>query len=233
MLLREARERDDLFAETSLRSRHGYVTHLAAGEPAKARRELRDSISRWSSRGFYMQHYFALVAEADLALYEREPGTAGRVLEETLPALKRSRLLRVHHFRVEWLHLRARALVALAARAEEPERGTLLREAEAAARRLEHERVHWAVGLAALIRAGIGTVQGDSASIARALGFAVSLFTFADMSLYAAVGRRRLAAVLGGEKGRILSESADAWMRGQKIQEPENFAEMLAPGKWE
>jgi len=234
MLLREAKERDDLFAETSLRSRHGYVALLAAGEPAKARRELKDSIARWSSRGFYMQHYFALVADADIALYAREPDAAGRVLEETLPALKGSRLMRVHHLRVEWLHLRARAMVGRAAAAATKEAAEpLLREAEKMARRLGRERVHWADALAALIRAGIASCRGDPQAVARSLGFAVSVFAFADMALYAAVGRRRLGALLGGEKGRRLVESADAWMRGEKIQAPASFADMLAPGKWE
>ena len=68
-LLREARERDDLFAETSLRSRHGYIARLASDEPRKAWSETQDAVARWSRRAFYMQHYYALVAEADTALY--------------------------------------------------------------------------------------------------------------------------------------------------------------------
>jgi hypothetical protein len=53
------------------------------------------------------------------------------------------------------------------------------------------------------------------------------------MDLYAAVSRRRLGTILGGEKGRALVESADAWTRGEKIENPSAFADMLAPGKWE
>ena len=118
MLLREARERDDLFAETSLRSRHSYIAWLAADEPRKARSETQDAVARWSKRAFYMQHYYALVAEADTALYLREPHVALRILRERHEALRRSRLMRVHHLRVEWLHLRARSEIAMAPSAD-------------------------------------------------------------------------------------------------------------------
>jgi hypothetical protein len=37
---------------------------------------------------------------------------------------------------------------------------------------------------------------------------------------------------VGGEKGKALAASADAWMRNQGIQNPAGFAEMLAPGRF-
>jgi hypothetical protein len=230
MLLREARERDDLFAETSLRSRHGYIARLAADEPKKARSETRDAVARWSKQAFYMQNYFALVAEADTALYMREPHAAMRILREREGELRHSRLMRVHHLRVEWLHLRARSEVAVAASVDPPSRERLLSEAEAQARRIDRERVHWADALAALARAGIASIRGDRVEAARRLGFAASAFALQDMALYAAVSRRRLGSILGDEKGKALADSADAWMRNQGIRNPAGFADMLAPG---
>ncbi len=53
-----------------------------------------------------------------------------------------------------------------------------------------------------------------------------------DMALYAAVSRRCLGTILGGEKGKALVDSADAWMREQKIKNPAGFAAMLAPGRF-
>ncbi len=231
-LLREARERDDLFAETSLRSRHGYVAWLAAGEPRKARADIEDAVARWSKRGFYMQHYYALVAEADTALCMGEPRAAWNLLREKRDALRRSRLLRVHHLRVEWLHLRARSAIAMAGLGNASDSETFLDEAESDARRIESERARWADALAALVRAGIASVRGDRAEAARRLGFAASHFAMADMALYAAVSRRRLGSILGGGKGRDLAEGADAWMRDKKIKNPAGFATMLAPGRF-
>jgi hypothetical protein len=231
-LLREARERDDLFAETSLRTRHSYVAWLAADRPDRAGSELRDSIARWSTKAFYMQHYYGLVAQADIALYAGDPASALRVLRERQPALERSRLLRVHHLRIEWLHLHARSLVGQAARSAGTESDSLLREAEAKARRIEREGVHWGNALAALIRASIASFRGSREEAARRLGFAASHFALADMGLYAAVSRRRLGSILGGEKGRVLADLADAWMRNQQIQNPAGFARMLVPGRF-
>jgi serine/threonine protein kinase len=231
-LLREARERDDLFAETSLRSRHSYIAWLAADEPRKARSDTRDAVARWSKRAFYMPHYYALVAEADTALYMREPHVALRILRERHQALRHSRLMRVHHLRVEWLHLRARSEIAMAPSADPSSCESLLSEAESHARRIERERVHWADALAALARAGIASIRGNRVEAARRLGFAASHFAFSDMALYAAVSRRRLGSIVGGEKGKALADSADAWMRNQGIQNPAGFAEMLAPGRF-
>jgi hypothetical protein len=231
-LIRDARDRDDLFAETSLRSRHSYVAWLAADKPERARSELKDAIARWSTKAFYMQHYYALVAEADTALYAGDANLAGQVLRDRQAALERSRLLRVHHLRIEWLHLCARSLIAQAARRDGPEAESLLGEAETIARRIERECVHWADALAALVRASIAFSRGDRVEASRRLGFAACIFAIADMGLYAAVTRLRLGTILGGEKGRALLESADGWMRGEKIEKPSGFADMLAPGTW-
>lgn len=231
-LLREAKERDDLFAETSLRSRHGYVSWLAADEPRRALADTEDAVARWSKRAFYMQHYYALVAEADTALYLGEPRVARDLLRERQDALRRSRLMRVHHLRVEWLHLRARSEIAMAGLADSASSEAFLAEAESDVRRIERERVHWADALAGLARAGIASVRGDRVEAARRLGFAASHFAMTNMGLYAAVSRRRLGAILGDEKGRALADSADAWMRNQKIKNPAGFAAMLAPGRF-
>ncbi len=231
-LIRDARDRDDLFAETSLRARHSYVVWLAADKPERARSELNDAIARWSTKAFYMQHYYALVADAETALYAGDASLAGQVLRERKPALERSRLLRVHHLRIEWLHLSARSLIAQAARREGSEADSLLREAEGIARRIERECVHWADALAALVRASIALRRGDRAEAASRLGFAACIFAIADMDLYAAVARRRLGTVLGDAKGKGLVESADAWMQTEKIEKPSGFADMLAPGRF-
>jgi hypothetical protein len=107
-----------------------------------------------------------------------------------------------------------------------------LREAESTARRIEREGVRWGDALAALVRASIASLRGNREEAARRLGFAASHFAMTDMGLYAAVSRRRLGAVLGGEEGRALADSADAWMRNQRIKNPAGFARMLAPGRF-
>ena len=232
MLLRDARDRDDLFAETSLRARHSYVYRLTADEPERARSELQDAIARWSNRAFYMQHYYALISEADIALYLREAGAASRIIQERSRALQRSRLLRIHHLRIEWQHLRARSAIAAAAVADSSYGGSRLQEAKAAAHRIDRERVPWGNAMSALARAGIASIRGDSETAMACLVSAEEGFDAADMALYSAIARYRRGELMGDDEGQQLERSSVAWMREQKIKNPAGFAEMLAPGRW-
>src|SRR5439155_6941837 len=58
-LVQEARERGDLYAETCFRTRVGYLPPLAAGDAHAARREVRESLGRWSQGGLHVQHFYA------------------------------------------------------------------------------------------------------------------------------------------------------------------------------
>jgi len=234
LLVREAEARDDQFAEISLRTRHSYVVWLGKDEPRLAREELLQAIARWSQRSFYMQHYWALVSEADIALYAGEPEAALRIVRERTPALRRSRLLRVHHIRIEWLHLRARSALAVAARsaATSVDAEPLLAAAEADAKRIESERVAWGDGLASLLRAGVASVRNDRAQALERLEFSQRAFDGSNMALYAAVTRSRKAEILGGQEGAGLAAEVGAWMATQRVRRPEGFARMLAPGRW-
>ena len=52
------------------------------------------------------------------------------------------------------------------------------------------------------------------------------------MALHAAASRRCRGLLLGGEEGRALVQSADAWMANERILNPERMTAMLAPGRW-
>ena len=62
------------------------------------------------------------------------------------------------------------------------------------------------------------------------LAAAAMAFERADMTFHAAVARRRLGEVQGGECGRALVDEADAWMDGQAIRNPARMARLIAPG---
>jgi hypothetical protein len=232
VLIAEAAERDDLFAATSLRTRHGYIAHLADGDPERARQDVRDAINRWSEQAFHVQHFFALISEGEIALYLGEAEFAERLLVERRRALKASRLLRVQVFRIESLCLRARIAIARAADGDPRERDAWLRTAERDARAIEREGLHWADPLADLLRAGIASVRGDRQAAAERLRRAEAALESADMALYAAVARRRRGEMLGDAEGRALVDAADIAMRNQKIRDPARIAAMLVPGKW-
>ena len=59
---------------------------------------------------------------------------------------------------------------------------------------------------------------------------AISGFDAADMALYAAASRRCLGTLLGGDEGRALVQTSDAWMTSESIKNPARMTAMLAPG---
>ncbi|HEY7423795.1 MAG TPA: hypothetical protein VH682_06070, partial [Gemmataceae bacterium] len=80
------------------------------------------------------------------------------------------------------------------------------------------------------LRAGMAVVRGRSTDALPLLQQAEDGFLSADMQLYAAVARRRLGQLLGGEAGRELVRDAEAWMTDQGIRNPARWSAMYAPG---
>src|SRR5262249_62342064 len=77
------------------------------------------------------------------------------------PALARSLYLRVQVVRIFMWHLRARSALAAAARSPRPK--ALWRAALRDARRIERERMPWALPLAQLVRAAVAAAGGAPA----------------------------------------------------------------------
>ncbi len=232
--LEEAAERGDLFAVTNLRMRHLYFMHLISDEAEKARRGLRQAAERWSQQSFHMQHYFHLVGDAEISLYSGSGQAAWKGLSDRWQGLKRSLILRSQYFRIESQHLRARCALSAAEHGglSASNRERLLRSSAHDARRIERERTSWGDPLAALLRAGIASLRGKRENALESLTSAEKSFDAAKMALYAAAARRCRGLLLGDEEGLALVESADSWMRGERIKNPERMTAMLAPGRW-
>jgi serine/threonine protein kinase len=225
LLLKEARERGDLYAATNLGTFVGHLTWLATDDPEGAASDLRGLMERWSRQGFHVQHLTGLMGQLQIDLYSGDGAAAWQRIMAEWPALAGSLFLRVQVVRIFMVHLRARS--ALAAAGKQP---SLLRAAERDARRLEKENMAWSVPLAQLIRAGVAASRGDRSRAEALLAKAVTGFDAADMGLFAATTRRRHGQLLGGDAGRDLMTRADAWMADQQIKNPSRMTAMHAPG---
>ena len=226
-LLANARSRGNLYLVTELCTRCNYVW-LAADDPDEGEREAVESIERWSQKGFHRQHYSAMLAHVQTALYRGDAEAAWRLFAEQQSRLRRSLITRVQVVRIESLYLRARGALAMAASNSGSRR--FLSVARAGARRIASERRPWSDPIALLLRGGIAYVEGSTPLALRYLHDAADRFDRADMKLYAAVVRRRIGTLQDDAPGRELLRQAEAWMATQHIKNPLCMTRMLAPG---
>jgi hypothetical protein len=226
-ILANARSSGNLYIATELCTRSNYFW-LAADDPDEGERVTIESIERWAHKGFHRQHYSAMLARIQTALYRGNADAAWGLLSELEPILRRSYLRRVQVMRIESLYLRARSALAMAATHGRERR--FLSVARDGARSIANERMPWSDPIARLVKAGIAHLEGESALATRCLDDAIDRFDRADMKLHAAVARRRMGALCGDERGRELSRQADEWMAAQNIWNPAAMTRMLAPG---
>ncbi len=214
--IQEVEGRGDLYASTTLRIRPMNFAALAADDVPLARWHAEEGMRLWTPVGYHAQHYYHMVALTNADLYVGDGRAAWERITADWKKLARSLFMRVQVVRVEAICMRARAALAAAAVTKDP---ALLREAIAAAGKLEKEGARWAAALARLLRAGVAALGGDETTMHAHLDAAAEMFAGEKMDLYAAVSRRRKSPAV-----------ADAWMALQRIRDPSRQAAMLAPG---
>ena len=226
-LVAAARSSGNLYIATELCTRSNYVW-LAADDPDEGERVTIESIGRWSHTGFHRQHYSAMLARIQTALYRGDAALAWRLLEDLDRILRHSYLRRVQVLRIESLYLHGRSALAMAAKYGPRRR--FLSAARAAARRIANERMPWSDPIALLLEAGLAHLEGRSSRVPRLLHDAAARFDGADMKLYSAVARRRIGALQDDAAGRALKRQAEEWMAAQNIKNPVAMTRTLAPG---
>ncbi len=228
VVVKEARDRGDLYQVTSIRTRLEYAARLIRDEPERAREELREAIAIWPSANFLLQHFYETMGQVECLLYAGDAAGAVSLASERWPRLERSYLLRVQSVLINSLYFRARAVIALAAAGgADPD---ALDRAEKDARRIERQRAPWGGSLARLLRAGLASVRGRTEEAIGHLVHGEAELRQLDMALHAEVARRRRGELTGGEAGRDLIAAADRWMSNQGVCNPERMTAMLAPG---
>ncbi|MEX2262537.1 MAG: protein kinase [Bryobacteraceae bacterium] len=227
-LLKDARERGDLYAELLLMVRNSFLPHLAADNPAAAHEEARVAIGRWPQAGFHTLHYIYLCVATEIDLYSGNSASAWKRVMDAWGPLRRSLLMRVQFVRIEFPYLRAKCALAVA-RAGASRTEDHLRSAERDAKTIERESMPWGDPLAKAIRAGLAFQRGDLDAAAELLALAEAGFDSSRMALYAAAVRRRRGQLIGGEEGHALLTAAEEWMAGQKITRFAPMTDMLIP----
>jgi hypothetical protein len=188
-------------------------------------------MARWPRLRFVIQHWQAMLAEAQIELYTGNGASAyERVARDTSP-LRKSLLLQAQIIRGLTDFVRGRAAVA-SVDANPAYREARLSEATRLARRLGRERMGWTTLLSEMLDASIANARGDEPAAVASLRASIETAKRSHMTMHGAAAMRRLGALIGGEQGAVLSAEADAAMAAEEIVAPARWTMMLLPGRW-
>jgi hypothetical protein len=180
---------------------------------------------------FVVQHWQAMLAEAQIELYAGEGASAYDRIARDMPELRRSFLLQAQIIRGLTLFVQGRAAVASVA-SNPALREARLAEATRLARRLGREKLEWTSLLSSLLYAAIANARGDAHAAVASLRTAIETAKRAEMSMHGAAAMRQLGVLLGGDEGARCIAEADGAMEAEDIRAPERWATMLVPGCW-
>jgi hypothetical protein len=217
LLLRDARDRGDLYADIYLSIVGLTGVCLAADEPDRALEEVEAAMGRWSQSGFHVQHHAELHARVIIHLHRNEGAGAWEYIRDKERRYRRALLWRVQQVRIDFLQMRTRS--ALAAADQAADRNSLLRSAERDVRKLERETAAWGQALGALMRACVHDAR-MGASGPELFAAAADRLEAADLGAFAAAARYRQGERTGGEEGARLRDAAVAWLAGQGVRDP-------------
>ncbi|MBI4850325.1 MAG: protein kinase [Acidobacteria bacterium] len=227
-LIKQAEERGDIYAITGLGTALSYVPPLIADNPTEARNQIKIAISKWTATGFHLQHYWALLGQAQVEIYDNKAEDALNLINSQWSPMKKGLLLEVQNSVVEMLHLRARSALACIKNSKEPK--NLLKMAEQDAWKLLKEKVTSGNAFSYLLLAAIAFNRNQKDKAIDFLKLAKKNFQDIDMALYQAATNYRLGQLINGDEGKELIRLAEYWMSSQKIKNIPQITEMLAPG---
>jgi hypothetical protein len=228
-LLADARMRGDLYMEIYVLVKFVSIGWLASGDTRPIHDELAAAISRWSNERFSLLHYWEAYSHVEVALASGRPGDARAYARGSERGVRDSLLLQLQLYRVSWADVCGRAALALASVEAGPERESLLREVEDCVAALAEESVAWALGLGALLDAGVRATRGEQAAALAALERAEASLTLAGMNVHLSALRARRAELLGDAAAL---EAAHAALGEEVIARPRRIVALLAPGRW-
>ena len=224
-LLAEAEQRGDFLAATGLRNSRVNVVWLCRDDPDEARRQAQQGLVKWSHSGFQLQHFYDIISNGYIDLYEGNGRIGWDRLRERWQSMRLSLVFRIQTARVQARHLRARLALAI----ESPP-AALLRRALADARSMHREGAAWSRALAKLIVAAVDFQRGRLERALAGLDAAEGELVEADMFGFAQAARWCRGHLVGGDAGNVLKTDVESWFRDQGVVRPDRMIAMLVPG---
>jgi eukaryotic-like serine/threonine-protein kinase len=221
----------DRYLATNLRT-YPSIVWLVRDDLARARKEIEGCLDSWPQDMYHVQHYLALYARCEHALYAEEPEAALAALRQEHPRLRNSGLLKVEGLRMDYDWIYGRVAMALAESAEKDKRLVYLKQARACARRLCKGKIPAFTAIGLVLSAGILnlTPGAKPSQVSALLECGVATAEANGSMLLAESARRWLGEAMGGRRGEEIRARSNGWMAEQGVQNPERLAHVVAPG---
>jgi hypothetical protein len=204
---------------------------LNTDEPERARRMADDALAQWSSSGFFVQQWQAMVYSPDIDIYQGNGGRAYDRFMRDPPTLKKGLLMRSGFIRVVTAFVHGKCAIASIESAPAL-KDARIAEARSMVALLGREHVPWAAALAALLVAMIELAAGNRAGAVSALRKGINLSLATETHVFAIPAQYRLGEMLGGEEGRELTEAALAKVESWGVRNPTRWLQIYMPGTW-
>jgi tetratricopeptide (TPR) repeat protein len=230
-VLADADDRGDIYISVNVRINTAVMDRLAADDRDGAYALQAKAMATWSQRGYFVQHWSAMIYAVQADLYGGDVARARARLDEARRPLRRSMLLRVGHLRGLTYMARAR-VAAAAAETEGADRDACVAEAHAMGRRLEKEYDPWARALGSLARALGHSAAGHPERAVAAFREGVARAEATETMLFGVPARYCLGRLVGGEEGAALVCDATATLEAEGVRKPELWVRSLLPGRW-
>jgi hypothetical protein len=225
--LRDARQRGDLMLISFCGTGYASLSWLAADEPVTADELAVDIMGRWTRSGYFMQHFFCLVARTQAALYRGDALAAANLVVEHDEPHRRSRLVKMGINACFFLNLASRAASALQAAGGAA--GHPILACEARIRRDVDRLCSPMARTSTLSMDAERLVLAKSEAAPAALTRAGDAFESAGMVLYAAACRYARGKLVGGDGGAAgVARSVELFVK-EGVVAPERFIAMLLP----
>ncbi len=229
ILLAEATDRGDVYAQHGIRAWRSNLAWLAMGKPEDARAHvLAVGNERGDLAEFHLHDYYQLISAGQIDLYLHDGDGALARVEGAWPQLEASQLLRVQSVAIESRFLLGRASLACA-HATRKHKGERIATARRCAQQLRELPVAWSQAFGVLLAAGASHAEGDLEAAVAGYADAEVRFRGADMRAFERATRYARGELIAGGGGAALREDAIEWMREQSIADPLSFSRVLVP----
>ena len=202
---------------------------LGRADVSNARDTLAAMTPLATERGIQAAGIQLVNAQAAFDIYTDAAPDTWDTRQAAIAGMSDNPLMRASLARTEVWSWHGRLALAAAERRQD-RREELLGHAQRLARSLAKDPFPTAKPFAGLLRAGIDHLRGRTDATEGQLRRAAEQFDALDMKVYAAASRRRLGRVLGGDRGSLMCERAEAVMRSVGGKNFDAFTRIWAPG---